>query len=104
MSESYAVHHVVAFVVHQFELDVLLSASYDFACTVIVDPTGTENGAFVARPEGCKPLELLLEAEVYILKVEIGIDVEAGFGLLIENMLGYVGFEAASEFGHVLYT
>ena len=37
LSEGNAVHHIVAFIVHQFQFDVFLSASHHLACAVVVD-------------------------------------------------------------------
>ena len=36
LSESNTVHYIVRFVIHQFQLDMFLVASYHFACTIIV--------------------------------------------------------------------
>ena len=76
LSEGNAVHHIVAFIVHQFQFDVFLSASHHLACAVVVDFFRTEHRLRVRRSEWCKPAQLLVVAEGHVLKVDERINVE----------------------------
>ena len=104
MAEGDAVHHGVRFVVDQFEANVLLSESYHLRGAVVIDAGRAEEWALVARPEGGKFAQLLVEFEIDLVEVEHSGDVERGLCLFVENVFGHVGFETAREFRHVLHS
>lgn len=51
MSESDAVHDIVALVVHQFQFDMFLFASYDLARSVVIYMLRTKQRFRIVRPE-----------------------------------------------------
>ena len=101
LSKSNTVHHIVALVVNQFELDVFLSTTDNLARTVVVDFLRTKLGFHIARSERRKLTQLLVEAEGHVLEVNHGINVQAGFGLFVEYMFGYIFLEATRKFLYV---
>ena len=101
LTEGDAVHDVVALVVHEFQFDVLLSSSDHLARAVVIDLFGAEHRFLVHRSEGCEAFQLLVEAEVHVLEIEDGMDVNARLGLFLEDVGSHVGFKSFTELFHV---
>ena len=103
LPESNAVHYIVRFVVHQFQLDMLLVASYDFTGSVVVHVVSTEYGLGIVGTEGVELLQIIAEFGSDIPEVDFGIDVDYGAGLFRQNMPGYEFFETFGESGYILH-
>lgn len=87
LPESDAVHYIVRFIVHQFQLDMFLVAAYDFAGTIIIDIVRTENGFGIVRSEWIEFLQVAEEFRSDVSEINLGIDVDDGACLFRQDIL-----------------
>ena len=103
MSESDAVHDVVALVVHQFQFDMFLFASYDLARSVVIYMLRTKQRFRIVRPERIELFKVVVKLVRDIFEVYLRVDVQYGRSLFRQDMCFHVSFEAPVEFRYVFH-
>ena len=87
LPECDTVHHIVRFIVNQFQFDMFLVASHHFTRPIIIDMMCTENGLYVVGPEGIELFQVIEEFGRNIPEVNLGININDGTGLFRQDML-----------------
>ena len=101
--EGDAVDDASRCVIDKFEFDMLEFAAYEFASAVVAYVSGAENGLLVAWSERIEFAEQVEESWIYLVECNVGVNVDLRAHLLRQDVSGHKCFEAAAEFGNVLF-
>ena len=101
-TEGNTIHDAFAAVIDHLELDVLIVAANEFACSEIQHIARDEDRLLILRPKGVELLHATQEVTVDVFEHEFAIDVHRGRNLFVMDMLFDIFGQAATELTDVL--